>query len=492
MRILFLNPQGNFDKTDAFWTEHPDFGGQLVYVKEIAMSLSKLGHNVDIVTRQFNDEKFNLFHKEIDKYNNQSNLRIIRIPCGPNRFLQKENLWPYLHEWVDKIKEFYAKEETHIDFITTHYGDGGVAGAMLSQKLNVPYSFTGHSLGAQKMDKLNLNESNISSLIQQYKFGKRLLAERTAIKYADRIFVSTKQEKDEQYAHIAYDDVSKNHKDKRFVIAPPGANLDVFSYEKPNKDEAIYHDKISMYLKRDIDDSRQTLPYIVSASRLDPKKNHIGMLKAYASSKALRDKANVVISLRGVEDAYKDYSNLSPKEISIMDDLFDIILKNNLKGKVAFINITSQAYLASAYRYFAKTNSVFTLTALYEPFGLAPIEAMAAGLPVAVTQYGGPSEVLKDKTESYGVLLDVKHIDKMVEGYLEIFDKHTYYKQQGQKRVYQTYNWLSTAKVYAKAIEDVLKSSRENLIHIPKYFTDPEENINEFEIIYSYYLRKEA
>jgi sucrose-phosphate synthase len=42
MRILFLNPQGNFDKFDSYWTEHPDFGGQLVYVKEIASEISKL------------------------------------------------------------------------------------------------------------------------------------------------------------------------------------------------------------------------------------------------------------------------------------------------------------------------------------------------------------------------------------------------------------------------------------------------------------------
>lgn|GEM_PF-4670272 len=33
MHIAFLNPQGNFDLADRYWTEHPDFGGQLVYVK---------------------------------------------------------------------------------------------------------------------------------------------------------------------------------------------------------------------------------------------------------------------------------------------------------------------------------------------------------------------------------------------------------------------------------------------------------------------------
>ena len=50
MHILFFNPQGNFDQGDSHLTEHPDFGSQLVYVKEIAMAMADAGHRVDIVT----------------------------------------------------------------------------------------------------------------------------------------------------------------------------------------------------------------------------------------------------------------------------------------------------------------------------------------------------------------------------------------------------------------------------------------------------------
>ena len=50
MHIAFLNPQGNFDPNDSYWTEHPDFGGQLVYVKEVATAMAALGHRVDILT----------------------------------------------------------------------------------------------------------------------------------------------------------------------------------------------------------------------------------------------------------------------------------------------------------------------------------------------------------------------------------------------------------------------------------------------------------
>ena len=52
MHIIFFNPQGNFDAVDSHLTEHPDFGGQLVYVKEVAMAMVDAGHQVDIVTRR--------------------------------------------------------------------------------------------------------------------------------------------------------------------------------------------------------------------------------------------------------------------------------------------------------------------------------------------------------------------------------------------------------------------------------------------------------
>ena len=64
MHIVFLNPQGNFDPADSYLTEHPDFGGQLVYVKELAQAMAKQGHKVDIVTRRIRDSAWPEFSSE--------------------------------------------------------------------------------------------------------------------------------------------------------------------------------------------------------------------------------------------------------------------------------------------------------------------------------------------------------------------------------------------------------------------------------------------
>ncbi|MCB0240597.1 MAG: glycosyltransferase family 1 protein, partial [Anaerolineae bacterium] len=108
MHIAFLNPQGNFDPADSHWTQHPDFGGQLVYVKETALAMADQGHKIDIITRRVVDPAWPQFAAEFDRYEGHPNVRIVRIACGGDAFLAKEELWPFLvREWVPNIETFY-------------------------------------------------------------------------------------------------------------------------------------------------------------------------------------------------------------------------------------------------------------------------------------------------------------------------------------------------------------------------------------------------
>lgn len=471
MYIAFLNPQGNFDHSDSFWTEHPDFGGQLVYVKEIAIAMAKLGHQIDIITRRFTDKKLNVFQNQFDQYTGYENVRIVRIECGGDSFLPKELLWEHLNEWTDNIVAFFVQQNHIPNFVTGHYGDGGLAAALLKGKLSIPYSFTGHSLGAQKLEKLGASMDNIVDLDRKYFFSKRIEAERTAMKYADLIFVSTKQEMDEQYSHVLYKDITKCQQSK-FVVAPPGANTEVF-----NEKEADFDSKYSLnfesVLNRDISKQRLDLPFVVLASRLDPKKNHLGLLRAYASDKELQERCNIAISLRGIPNAFEDYSFAKPDELIILDQMMNIIHAYDLTGKITFISINSQTELASFYRFMAKRKSLFCLTALYEPFGLAPIEAMSSGLPAVVTKYGGPSDVLFENNIKYGVLVDVFKEETISKGIHEAFTHYLYYKESGIKRVLDKYTWNATASQYLQAINDIVhKEKNPETIKIHQYFKD--------------------
>jgi sucrose-phosphate synthase len=173
----------------------------------------------------------------------------------------------------------------------------------------------------------------------------------------------------------------------------------------------------------------------------------------------LQEKANLVIVLRNVENAFEDYSNLNAEEKEIMDEIMTIIKEYNLYGKVSMFPINGQKQLASAYRVFSKLRSVFCLTALYEPFGLAPIEAMYAGLPAVVTKNGGTLETV-DKGR-YGVVVDPENPEDISEGLIKALENFDIYRKLGIERVESKYTWRATAVGYLKVIEEALGKREE-------------------------------
>src|SRR5210317_1595452 len=191
MHILFFNPQGNFDQDDSHLTEHQDFGGQLVYVKEVAMAMADAGHSVDIVTRRIIDAEWPEFSESLDSYDGyESKLRIIRIPCGGDLFLPKEQLWDHLPEFVDRTLEFY--KGVFPDFVTAHYADGGYSAVLMEAATGLRFTFTGHSLAAQKLDKLGMEVANAEDMEERFQFSRRIAAERETMERAYRIITSTR------------------------------------------------------------------------------------------------------------------------------------------------------------------------------------------------------------------------------------------------------------------------------------------------------------
>jgi sucrose-phosphate synthase len=488
MKIAFLNPQGNFDPADSYWTEHPDFGGQLVYVKEVAIAIANLGHEVDIITRQIIDPAWPEFEALLDAYPGAARVRIVRLPCGPERFLRKEELWPFLGtEWMPNIIDFYAREETQPHAATTHYGDGGLAGALWQARGGPPFTLTGHSLGAQKLDRLLLKgETSLAELDAHYRVARRIAAERVAMNHATRIITSTHQERMEQYSHAAYQGAVNPAIDAKFAVVPPGVNLRIFGAKVHGPTDERIAGHLEEMLARDVDLERRKLPAILCSSRLDPKKNHIGLVQAFASSKELQRNANLLIVVRGAKDIHSR-KGLTAAERAVLDEIVEICEAHNLWGQVSAFSLNSQHELAAAYRHLSGRHSVFALTALYEPFGLAPLEAMAAGLPATVTRNGGPSESLYDKDtgHEFGILVDPADPGDIAAGLLRLVgpgNEWETFQKAGIERVLARYTWERTAAGYLSVIKSALQAkipagpSSANQVEwlpIPAYFTDP-------------------
>ena len=460
LRVAFLNPQGNFDRHDSLWNTHPDFGGQLVYVKELSVALSRLGVRVDIVTRRIRAPgAWSRFADETDAYADVPLVRIVRLPCGGDQlrdtFLPKEELWPWLDEWVDHILAFYRRPSEKLpQALVGHYGDGGYAAARISEATGIPFLFTAHSLGAQKRDRLlQSGDAELAALVPRLAFAERLAAERRAMARAHRIVVSTEQERVEQYAHPAYRDaIDVDRRRGDFVVIAPGVNRQVFGRRPTYAREAEVHERVVAALARDIAPaSRRALPVVVLASRLVRQKNHLAVLQAFRQDAVLRQHANVMI-VTAVGCGH-------PEAARLLQRLRHEAATPPLHHCACWMEIGTQPELGALYRTLATHyRGVFCLCALYEPFGLALLEAMASGLPVVATRHGGPSESLRD---GCGVLVDPTRPDDIARGLQSlVLDRHEWQRRQalGLQRAAECYTWDAAASQYLKVTEEAVEA----------------------------------
>lgn len=447
MHIVFLNPQGNFDPNDSHLTEHPDFGGQLVYVKELAIAMAEMGHRVDIVTRRIEDPAWPEFAAAIDHYPGyEETLRILRFWCGGPEFLNKERLWDHLDEFVHNMLAFYGDQPPA--FATAHYADGGYCAALTRHLAGVGFTFTGHSLGAQKLDKLGTIAGNLEQMEARYRFSRRIAAERLSMRRAFRIVTSTEQERREQYAHPLYAGAVDVGADARFAVIPPGVNDRIFTVEE-GADDA----RTKAMLEARLDGLSG--PFVLVSNRLDEKKNTLGVVRAFAENRQLRERAALVLCIRGIDDPFAEIDRVPEHERPVLQAILTAITEAGLRERVRCLNIRSQRQLAATYRFFARRGSVFALTAFYEPFGLAPIEAAACGLACVATRNGGPSEIFADGS---GVLVDPFDAGDIAQGLLRALAEQADLAARARRRVSETYTWRKTAEGYLDVIEDGVKN----------------------------------
>jgi sucrose-phosphate synthase len=252
-------------------------------------------------------------------------------------------------------------------------------------------------------------------------------------------------------------------------------NRQVFSPKRTALD-VVLRDRIIAARKRDLPRSRRKLPLVLVSSHLDAKKNIPGVVKAFMFSHKLRQKANLAIAVRSLDDPLHDYGTLSASEKSVMDEIVKVINKGDLWDFVTAFSINGQAELAAAYRVLAKRHSVFALTTLYEPFGLTPLEAMSCGLPAVVTKCGGPSESIVEGKKEFGVLVDPTKPDDIAAGILRILKssrKWQKFSQAGIARVTSKYTWNKTADGYLRVIKGLDKQDLDKSeLNIPTWFND--------------------
>ncbi len=150
---------------------------------------------------------------------------------------------------------------------------------------------------------------------------------------------------------------------ERIFVVPDGVDLERFS---PQRKDAAADTIFEKYRIRD---------YILSVGRLEPRKNHVNLLRAYAHLKSEQGEVGPLVIV-----GQKDFGYM---------ELFETISKLDLQQDVRILESVDDENLPDMYR----AARLFVYPSYAEGFGIPPLEAMASGIPVVASHAPAIREV---------------------------------------------------------------------------------------------------
>jgi sucrose synthase len=318
-----------------------------------------------------------------------------------------------------------------------------------------------HALEKTKYDNADIQWKEHEG---DHNFACQFTADLIAMNTADFIITSTYQEiagtresvgQYESYQAFTLPDLYRvvsgiDCFDPKFNIVSPGANPEVFfPYDGGDRRIGALTDEIHAMVFGGPDErSRGRFeeagrPLLFAMSRLDQVKNVTGLLEAFGRSDALRSRANLLL-VGGWLDEARSSDEDERRQIARMHELMDEL---ELDGVVRWIEMqTDKNRVGEFYRVVADTRGAFVQPALFEAFGLTVIEAMSSGLPVFVTRFGGPSEIVQDGVSGYHIDPtawgeSVTKMTHVLDRFFEEPDAWDDLSREGIERVAAMYNW---------------------------------------------------
>lgn len=332
----------------------PDTGGQVVYVLELSKALARCGFDVDILTRQFENQSL---CEEVNE-----KVRVIRIPYGGQKFRPKETLAGLVPDLVGALDDHSYLAEAEYDLLSSHYWDAGVAGVRLSKLWGIPHVHTPHSMGLLKRQNRAWGPTGDTEADH---LNERITQERMIYHSCDLV-VSTAGEQ----TRCLNESDEYNLPMERIEQIPPGFDATVFY--RPLEGEKEFIKELTGWPR----------PTVFAAGRLAVSKGYDLLIRAFPAVVKRVFNAQLVLAIGP--------QNPDAEEAKFLQDLQALAVTLGVANHVHFMPCIEQARLADHYR----AADVFVLCSRNEPFGMTALESMACGTPTVVTTRGGLWEEL--------------------------------------------------------------------------------------------------
>ena len=345
-RIMMISTHGYVSAFPEFGK--PDTGGQVVFVLELSKCLARMGYHVDILTRQFEDQR--AWEHVAPR------VRILRFPCGGDEFVPKETLCQHIPEWVENAKEFIASKQLNYLFINSHYWDAGLAGQALANYLEIPHVHTPHSIGSWKRDNM---DGPPEELERKYNFRHRIREEKVVYDECDLLVATTPPQRE------IVEESDYDVPPQKIRVIPPGYDdMRFFPVSRASR----------RAIKRDLDLQG---PIVLALGRMAHNKGYDLLIRSMPVVFDRIDNARLLLAVGSTEP--------SERELQQVAELRALAKKLGIQDRVLFRDYIPDEMLADYYR----AADLFALSSRYEPFGMTAVEAMACGTPAVVTTEGG-------------------------------------------------------------------------------------------------------
>jgi glycosyltransferase involved in cell wall biosynthesis len=134
-----------------------------------------------------------------------------------------------------------------------------------------------------------------------------------------------------------------------------------------------------------------------------------------------------------------------PREQEVLDMMHRIMQEKHIENRIVFVGHVEEHLMVSYYQ-----NALFfVMPSIFEPFGMTTQEAMASGIPVIASRFGGIKTVLTHEKD--GLLIDPKNEDEFAGAMLKLLKDKEYRAKLGKeasKLVRRHFSWEAMADLH--------------------------------------------
>jgi len=400
------------------YRSNPFSGGQGIYVKHLSLALTKLGHQVDVISGPpYPDlhEDINLIEiPSLNLFELEDNLRLRSF--RPSFLFNLADFREWLGVLSGSFPEPYAfgkRVNIYLDKTSTDYDlihdNQSLCYELINIQKEIPLVTTIHhpitkdrrlalEAAATWKERLSINRWH-SFLRMQKKVAPQL----------NRIVCPSNQSKADVIEELKVNEENVN-------VVLNGIDLDSF-----NRDERV-----------------EKKPYriITTASADVPLKGLKFLIEAMTEIIEEIPEAHLMVLGRAKEKG----------------DIAKLISRLNLEEKISFRSGLSQSEVVSLYL----SSHICVIPSLYEGFGFGAGEAMACGLPLISTQSGGLKEVIGQEA----VIIEAASSEAIIKAVKDLFsnkEKQLALSRAGRKRMEKEFNWMKAAEAYEKIYSKTIK-----------------------------------